>query len=436
MTEASSQLNEISYVERAIYRYLKGFFQGLDVLMSEKYRAYSFTTFFAALITSCVLAVNNIIGGQISQDYIRLILLGEAIFALAILITAVVGHFIARKPFLTYLVTLCLVAVLFLGVFSEYLFLEYLTDELLFTLARIVFYSWMVFLSASFLGVIRSFFAEWYGAVVWAGNPEGRILFSPIVRLGLLFSVGLPLYAGYKALTDPVWVLVAVPAVLSFVITLIAVFIIPKQKKGNVFGTILSFFYVWSLYHGVTSFVRDTSSPIIFVDAILLTIGAIYSVQAMAKRAARFKNPLIRRVQEERWVMIILAMGLAYHVTSLVPFIQEGTGDTISIFHMGSFVACSLIILLVIVFYHVSSRFHAWIVNMPTTQEALTEVLTLYGPQAAKMAITALLSASREKMEDVVGVIPDTVSTVGRRIFDWFVGKSQKTNESENDTDV
>jgi len=74
---------------------------------------------------------------------------------------------------------------------------------------------------------------------------------------------------------------------------------------------------------------------------------------------------------------------------------------------------------------------------MPTTQDAVKEVLKLYGPQTVRMAITALLGASREKMEELVRGVPDTAATVGRRIFNevrtWIGEQARKTKDLEND---
>ncbi len=432
LTEKPIQIKEMSYVERAVYRYLRGLFRGIDVLRKRKYLFYSIITLFMVLISSIILAANNIIVGIIPHEIIELLLLVEVILALAILVTAIFAPFLTKKPILTYLGTIILAGTLYIS-----FFLGFLQEEWFFIFARIVFYCWVLFLSISFLGVIHSFFAEWYGAIVWAGNPDGRILFSPIIRLGFLASLSLPIYASYKALTEDIWALIAIPAVLSFIMTLLTLFVIPKKEKGNVFGTILSFFYLYSLYHGVTSFVKGINTPILIVDTILLTIGALYSIQGMVRRAAKFKNPILKKFHEERWVMIILSLGLGYHVTSLAATITESPTGIISSFHMGSFIVCSLIIFIVMFGYYTSSRFRAWFVTMPTSQDAVKEVLKLYGPQAARMAITALLGTSREKMEELIRGAPDTAKTMGRRIFDevrtWIGEQARKTKDLEND---
>lgn len=433
LTEKPIQIKEMSHVERAIYRYLRGMIGGFDVLKTTNYRLYGITTILVAFIPSCVLVINSFLDDQIPQEFINLLLLGEAIFVLAILITAIFGHLITEKPLLIYVGMLCLVGAIFIGYY-----LEYFNDERLFLSTQFVFYSWMFLLSISFLGFIRSFFAEWFGAVVWAGNPEGRILFSPVIRLILVASMSLPIYAGYKSLSDPSWSLVLIFAVLSLVIVLISTFIIPKKEKGNIFGTILAYFYLYSLYHGATSFVRGISSSIFIVDAGLLIVGALYSVQAMTRRAARFKNPILKKVREERWVLIILALGLGYHLTSLRSFVaKESSSELISNFHLGSFMACSVIMLVVLLSFLISRRFHNWFVAMPTTQDAVKEVLKLYGPQTVRMAISALLGASREKMEELVRGVPDTAATVGRRIFNevrtWIGEQARKTKDQEND---
>lgn len=436
LSEKPIQIKEMSHVERAIYRYLRGMIGGFDVLKTKKYRLYGITTLLVASIPSCVLVINSILNDQIPKEFINLLLLGEAIFALAILITAIFfGHLITKKPYLIYMGMLCLVGAFLIGFYLE---LKYFNEEWLFLLIQLWFYSWMFILSISFLGFIRSFFTEWYGAVVWAGNPERRILFSPVIKWTLLGSVILPVYAGYKSRTDPFWSLVLIFSVLSLVIVLISIFIIPKKEKGNIFGTILAFFYLYSLWHGATSFVRGISSPILIVDAGLLIIGALYSVQAMTRRAATLKTPILRKVQKERWVLFILAFGLGYHLTSLRSFVvKESSSELISNFHLGSFMACSIIMLVGLLVYHISRRFRDWFVTMPTTQDAVKEVLKLYGPQTVRMAITALLGASREKMEELVRGVPETAATVGRRIFDevrtWIGEQARKVKDLEND---
>lgn len=432
LTEKPIQLKEMSYVERAIYRYLRGLFRGIDVLLKRKYLFYSISTFLMALISSIIIAANNLFGDLVPQATIEHLLLVEAIVTLAFLITTVFAFYITQKPLITYFGTIFLAGTIYISVI-----LDFIQKDLLFLFVRFIFYCWILFLSLSFLGVIHSFFAEWYGAIIWAGNPEGRILFSPIVQLGLLVSVSLPTYAIYKTLIESVWILVAVPAVISLVVTLLTVFIISKKEKGNVFGTIISFFYLYSLYHGVTSFVRDINSPLLVIDTFLLTIGVLYSVQAMVRRAAKFKNPILRMFQEERWVVIILSLGLGYHVTSLVAAISEPSNGIFSSFHMGSFIVCSLLILIVMISYYASSRFRTWFVTMPTTQDAVKEVLKLYGPHAARMAITVLLGTSREKLEELVRGVPDTAASVGRRIFDevrtWIGEQARKAKDLKND---
>ncbi|MFX0200969.1 MAG: hypothetical protein ACFFCW_33025, partial [Candidatus Hodarchaeota archaeon] len=61
MTEKPIQIKEMSYVERAVYRYLRGLFRGIDVLRKRKYLFYSIITLFMVLISSIILAANNII---------------------------------------------------------------------------------------------------------------------------------------------------------------------------------------------------------------------------------------------------------------------------------------------------------------------------------------------------------------------------------------
>lgn len=63
--------NRISYVERAIYKYLKDLFEGIRVLRQRKYLAYSISTFVLALISTSVLIVNGIKPDIIPQDYLE-----------------------------------------------------------------------------------------------------------------------------------------------------------------------------------------------------------------------------------------------------------------------------------------------------------------------------------------------------------------------------
>ncbi len=417
--------NEISYVERAIYKYVKDLFEGIRVLRQRKYLAYSISTFLLALISTCILIVNGIKPDIIPQDYVKLLLIVEVIFALTTIISAFAfAHLLNRAHLLVYLGTL------FIGwIVAMIVYFDYLTIDRLFLIARGAFWIWMVFLSLSFLGFIRSFFTEWYGAIVWAGNPEGRILFSPVIRFSIIVSLILPIYAAYQAISDPIWIVVSVSAAISLILVLTAVFIIPKREKGNVFGTIFAVFYLYSLYHGVTSFIQDVNSPLLILDTFILFFGAVYSVQASSNRATKFKIPLLKGIREERWILITLSLGLGYHATSIYTTIQENPSNIISSFHMGSFIICSLIMLIILLSFIISNRFRAWIVTMQTTSGAMKEILGLFGPDAVKMVLSTLLGASRDKVGDVARVVPDSMQNIGRKLFEWVAEKALKDKE-------
>ena len=93
----------------------------------------------------------------------------------------------------------------------------------------------------------------------------------------------------------------------------------------------------------------------------------------------------------------------------------------------------AVVILIALLGFYLSKRLRDWFVTMPTTQDALKEVMKFYGPQALRMALSALLNVSREKAGDVVRGAPDAVAA-GRRLFDevrsWLSGKR---DEPEND---
>lgn len=420
----------MSHVERAIYSYLRGIIRGLDILIQRKYWRYGITTLLVALSTTSIFIINDI-WWQFSQEVLELILLVEVAFAIALICVALFGFrsIIARKPQLTHLITLIVAGILFIVVY-----LEFLKGMWLFDAAKIVFYLWMVLLSISFLGLIHSFFAEWYGAAIWAGNPEGRLLFSPIVQLGLLIAAILYVYLFQNLLTNPYFAIFSIFYGLSFLIAALAVYIIPRKEKGNVFGTIISFFYLYSLYHAYTAFIQGVSSPVVVFDTILLTIGALYSIQGMTRRAARVQIPILKRIGEERSILIILALGLGYHVTTMRTFFTEGSiKEIISIYHLGSFIICSSLMIIFILGYFVSKRFQNWLITMPTSQDALKEVLKLYGPQAARMAMSALLNTSKDRAQEVIQGAPDAIAA-GRRIFEevrgWLSGKTESEKDS------
>jgi len=426
LTEKFLQDKEMSHVERAIYSYLRAVVRGVDVLIARNYRLFGVTTFIVALITSCTLVINNLTG-RVLQEYIDFFLLGETVFALALLFSAIIfGSLITRKSRMIYLITLIIAGILFITVYFDLI-----KGEWLFLADQAVFYLWMVLLSISFMGLIHSFFYEWYGSAVWAGNPEGRILFSPFVKLGLIIAFILNIYLYNNFYTRPYFAAFSIFYGLSFLIAVISVFIIPKRReRGNVFGTIISYFYLYSLYHAYTAFIQGINSPVVIVDTILLTIGVLYTIQSMARRASKTNGPIISRVGEERSVMVVLALGLGYHVTTLRTFVEEGSiKEIISVYHQGSFIVCSLLMLFALLLYFVSRRFHNWFVTMPSTQDALKEVLKLYGPQAARIAMSALLNTSKERAQEVIRGAPDAI-TAGRRIFDevrgWLSGKTDE----------
>jgi len=59
----------------------------------------------------------------------------------------------------------------------------------------------------------------------------------------------------------------------------------------------------------------------------------------------------------------------------------------------------------------------------------MKEVLSLFGPDAAKMMFSTILGTSRDKVGDVASAVPDSMQIIGRKLFEMVAGKVLKEKE-------
>ncbi len=297
----------MSYVEKAIYDYIKGIFvNGFKVLFSKKYIGYTILVFAIALTASFLV---------LAQDYMpELAPYADMMLKieLAVAVTFVIcGLFLAHYPLKFWFIP----ALMMVGAFS--ILFYFLPEQMnLFDVSPYVsiaiYLIWIivsVFLSYSMS--LNLFGNKYLGSALYLGKSknQGGILFGGIVFLIVIANIGGALYLLYNVITSKTMELLlfssAIFSILASILVLLIIF--DLGKRNDVFFTILAFYYVFNA-HILWRIVIFTYQGRELSDSTFDTLGTIVtSLFWLIYSVSNFGKKLVHVQEKDAEIKEVLA---------------------------------------------------------------------------------------------------------------------------------
>ncbi|MHA1867581.1 MAG: hypothetical protein ACTSVB_07365 [Candidatus Heimdallarchaeaceae archaeon] len=297
----------MSYVEKALYQYIKGIFvDGFKVLFSKKYVVYT-SIFLASIISTTVLYTLQALQVNIGIDLNNLSSLFLKIELALALTYFLSGLILARYPVYFWIIPVLIFTGGLVVVFYFLPDILKVIPDLSPYFAVIFYLSWIilsVFLSFS---LSRNFFGNKYlGSALFLGKKknEGGILFSGIIFIVALVNLAISSYLLYISLmslfTSNKQIFLFVASIASIISTGIIFAIIFKLGTyDDVFYTIIAFYYVftsyilWKLafYYFTASEVGDitVSNVDVIISVFTSLFWAIYSMSSYGRKIRQIK---------------------------------------------------------------------------------------------------------------------------------------------------
>ncbi|UJG41974.1 MAG: hypothetical protein K9W45_05785 [Candidatus Heimdallarchaeum aukensis] len=297
----------MSYVEKALYQYIKGIFvDGFKVLFSKKYVVYT-SIFLASIISTTVLyilqafQINTAVDlGNLASLFLKI----ELALALTYFLS---GLILARCPIYFWIIP---VVILTGGLVVVFYFLPDILNIIpdLSPYFAVIFYlSWIVLSVFLSFSLSRNFFGNKYlGSALFLGKKknEGGILFSGIVFVVALVNLALSVYllrlSIMSLFTPNKQFFLLVASVASIISTTIIFAIIFKLGTyDDVFYTIIAFYYVftsyilWKLayYYFTSSDIGEitVSNVDVIISVFTSLFWAIYSMSSYGRKIIQIK---------------------------------------------------------------------------------------------------------------------------------------------------
>ncbi len=307
----------MSYVEKALYQYIKEIFVGgFKVLFNKKYIAYTII-FLASITSTTTLYVYQAVIGTPSQQILTissLFLRIELALALAFFIFGLIS---SRYPTYMWAIPAVILAA-GITIILYYLPLKGLLMDFSPYIALFFYLAWIMLSILLYYSLTRNFFgSKVLGSALFMGKKkdEGGILFGGIVFIITLVNTGLAAYLIYLSVptffTPNKQIFLFSAAIASLLASLIIMLIVLKLGKyDDVFYTIISFFYIftsyilWKLVYYYATNPIDQPITITNTDVIVSVIGglfwAIYSVSSYGRKIKNIHqlDEEIRRVEK------------------------------------------------------------------------------------------------------------------------------------------
>lgn len=349
----------MSYVEKALYRYIKTIFtSGLRVLFSKKYILYTLA-FILITINSTVF---YLIQKSISDPAIKQTLGQVVDILIAIELSAAISYLIFGMFFSRYALKYWIIP-LILTIGGGAVLIHFIPDISPFV-AALCYIGWIIVSVFLTFALSRNFFGnKVLGSVMFLGKSaeEGSILFSGVVFVLSLVNAACAGYLIYYAVDNPPiqisLIIVAITVIIA--VAIINVVIFKLGKKDDVFYTILAFFYVFSSFTlwKLTIYTYRGNAASDNVGSMLITLFFIfYTMSNYGKKVKKIEKQVAEEFEEsviedtgkkkkreeeeeevlEKWsllkipfklgplgvLMSIMGLVLGYHVTYL-QFLSE-----------------------------------------------------------------------------------------------------------------
>ncbi len=348
----------MSYVEKALYRYIKTIFtSGLRVLFSKKYILYTIAFILITINSTVFYLIQKGIHDHAIKDT-----LGKVVdILIAIELSAAISYLIFGMFFSRYALKYWIIP-LILTIGGGAVLIHFIPDISPFV-AALCYIGWIIVSVFLTFALSRNFFGnKVLGSVMFLGKSaeEGSILFSGVVFVLSLVNTGCAGYLIYSAVVNTIQISLIIVALTVIIAVAIINFVIFKLgKKDDVFYTILAFFYVFSSFTlwklTIYTYRGDAASD--NVGSMLITLFFIfYTMSNYGKKVKKIEKQVAEEFEEsviegtvkkkkreeeeeealEKWsllkipfklgplgvLMSIMGLVLGYHVTYL-QFLSE-----------------------------------------------------------------------------------------------------------------
>ncbi len=288
----------MSYVEKAVYRYVKHIFtSGLRVLFSKKYIFYT----IAFILISVTSTVFYLVERELATIDVGYILVG---IELSVAVTYLVfGLFFSRYPLKFWAGPAFVVAaggsalIYYLPKISSFDISPYI--------AGICYLVWIIVSVFLTFSLSRNFWgSKVLGSVMFLGKQadEGSILFGGIIFVLSLVNAGMGGYLIYAGITTPTpnyfLIITAVFALLAAIIVNVIIFNL--GKRDDVFFTILSFFYIFASFTlwKLTIYTIRGQDPSDNIGSILVALFFIfYTVSNYGKKVKKIETSIMDQTE-------------------------------------------------------------------------------------------------------------------------------------------
>ena len=272
----------MTYIERAISDFTREVMvSGIRTLFTPKYLPFTFIGILIVVINSFIIFLGQISSTLATENVISFLLAAEISVGIAFFLAGIFFgrfHIILQVSFIT-LIIVTLTFLLYSNVVSLTI-IQYVTGFL--------FVFWIILGSISQFTFFRDFLGNRItGGILFLGKPsdDGKILFRGVVAVLTVFNIISGVTILFIANNNPTEIFIAILIIIAGCSNLIPLFHL--QKKGDVFFTILTWFYViGSLRVIYVTFllVSDTfTDQVSLLDLVLTFFLVIFAVHKAAK---------------------------------------------------------------------------------------------------------------------------------------------------------
>ena len=381
-------MNSLSYFERVFGWYFRNVvFGGLKVLRERRFLPFSISAFILGFLTTVFIGFKDHV--KFFDEYYDSFLLLEAIFLVSLLISS--SFVLKGKTYPVFGLTFGLTLFFIISLHENFFF----SEDHFYDFTITTFYAWIVILSIGIFSLVHNFFTSWVGKVVWMGNPEKRVLFSPLLKFVIAISSLVPLYLFFSEEQ-----LMAITALIAWILFFVSFFIYPRRwDNGNVFAAIIGFSFLFILYHIIFMLrISENIDPLLTIDYFLILTGCFYSIQALSRKIRKSNVQILKKIGEERIILPLISAALGFHVFALRIALALDSKDPAVRFHKFSAIALTVILLTALFLFTFSQNFRDWTTYIPSNKKTFKKFLSLLTAEETKILFSSLIKSTGEKI--------------------------------------
>jgi hypothetical protein len=227
------------------------------------------------------------------------------------------------------------------------------------------FYSWIITTNIAALTAIREFIVSWPGWVIRLGDKNDRIIFDPIIKIGVFASIAWFIYSLWGNFS---WSLVL--AFMAGAIVIYTIYVFKPITKDAIMTSIISLFYLVLLYH---LFVRAESSTGFLIFDIMIIVGTtIFTAQSISNLIASKKHAL--PLHWDSLIILLLGFMLGYHLLGVKIATVSGLARLYSLYHDIAFGFGTLMIFALLILYASNNKFREFSQSKINTKTVVERV--------------------------------------------------------------